>query len=235
MTSRFAGVTRWFLYLLVASIVIGAGVAIVIVLGGQWGWFETQILTTTATIGVASIFGMACAAAAGRSGSPLPIVGVALAAIAAGMLVVAIWTEDRGDLYLRVTASVSIFAAAAAWASVVSLARLTPGHRWSQWLAGASAFAFAAIVSAMLFVEQLDETVFRALAVVGILTTAFGLLVPVFHFLDRRAVAAAAAEPAEAAEPTAPDTLEEIDAELAALRAQVAELEARRAALSADG
>jgi hypothetical protein len=229
VTSRFAGVTRWFLYLLIASIAIGAVLAIIIVLGGNWGWFESQVLLTTGVIAGASVLGMACAAASGRSGSLLPLVGVALAAIGAGLLIFGIWVGDLGDYYWRSTASVCIFAAAAAWASVVSLARLTPGHRWSQWLAGATAFVFAAMLVGIIFGEPSDDAIVRALAVVGILTAAFGLLVPVFHFLDRHAFATPAAEPMQ------PDSLEAIDAELADLRHRMAELEARRAALTTQG
>lgn len=232
MTSRFAGVTRWFLYLLVASIAIGAVLAIVIVIAGTWGYFETRVLMTTGAIALASILGMACAAASSRYGSPLPFVGVGLAALTGVLLIVGIWTPSPVDLFWRVTASVGVLAGASAWASVASLARLTPGHRWSQWLAGGTVFAFAAIVVGIIFLEPQGEAVYRALAVVGILTAAFGLLVPVFHFLDRHAFVAPATE---AAAPMPADTLEAIDAELAGLRAQVAELEARRAALSADG
>lgn len=231
MTSRFAGVTRWFLYLLIASIAVGALLAIVIVLGGTWGYFESRVLMTTGAIALASILGMACAAASSRSGSPLPFVGVGLAALTGVLLIVGIWMDNPGDAFWRVTASVGVLAGASAWASVVSLARLTPGHRWSQWLAGATVFAFAAIVVGIIFLEPQDDAVYRGLAVVGILTAAFGLLVPVFHFLDRHAFAAAPVP----AHPMPPDTLAAIDAELAELRAQVAELEARRAALSADG
>jgi hypothetical protein len=156
-------------------------------------------------------------------------VGVALAAIGAGLLIFGIWVGGLGDVYWRSTASVCIFAAAAAWASVVSLARLTPGHRWSQWLAGATAFLFAAMLVGIIFGEPSGDGIFRALAVVGILTAAFGLLVPVFHFLDRNAFADAAAEP------MLPESIEAIDAQLAELRDRVAELEARRAALGAGG
>lgn len=232
MSSRLAGVTRWFLYLLIASIAIGAVLAIIIVLGGNWGWFESQVLLTTGVIAGASVLGMACAAASGRSGSWLPLIGVGLAAVGAALLIFGIWVGDLGDAYWRSTASICILAAAAAWSSVVSLARLTPGHQWSQWLAGATAFVFALMVVGIIFGEPSGDVIFRALAVVGIVTAASGLLVPVFHFLDRHAFAEVANGPMSSAEPT---TLEDIDTEIAELRQRIEELEARRSALGAGG
>jgi hypothetical protein len=207
---------------LIASIGLGAVLAIVIVLGGNWGWFETRVLLTTGTIAVASIFGMACAAAMGRSGSWLPGVGILLAVVAAVMLIAGMWTEAQSEEYWMITASVSIFATAASYGAIVGLGRLLPGHRWSQWLAAAAALLFAAIIVGILWNEVSADGVFRALAVVGILTAAFGLLVPVFHFLDRR----------QTAQPAPPaDSLQAIDTELADLRRRLAELEARRTAL----
>ena len=151
---------------------------------------------------------------------------IVLALGAGVMLIAGMWVEAQSTDFWRLTASASIFATAASYGAIVSLGRLLPGHRWTQWLATVAALLFAAIIVGIVWGEVSSDGVFRGLAVVGILTAAFGLLVPVFHFLDRRQIAAAVGEAGRAE-----DSLEAIDTELAALRARVAELEARRAAL----
>ena len=68
---------RRILYLLIGSILFGAVLGLVIVLRGEWSWFEVRVMITAATIAAASIGALACdmahaareqPAAAGRTG-----------------------------------------------------------------------------------------------------------------------------------------------------------------------
>lgn len=219
---QFKVVTRWFLYLLIGSIGVGTVLAIVIVLAGNWGWLETHILLTTGVIALTSVLGMACGAAIARVRAwGLPGIGIGLAVLAAGLLIIGIWVEPTDSAYWKATTTVSILAVAFAHTSLLALARLQDSLRWIQLAAYGAVFLFAFILIGILITETSNDGVVRFLAVVGILDAAFTLLVPVVHFLNRRA-------PSGAPEPMV--DVAAIDAEIASLQARIAELEAAREA-----
>lgn len=227
---RFARVTRWFLYLLVASIAVGALLAIVIVLAGNWSWFETRVLLTTAVIAAASVSGMACGAAMSRIRALwLPGIGIGLAFLGAALVIAGMWVEVGSEDYWRWTAAVAIFAVSSAHVALLAIARLQPSHRWVQLVAYAAIFLFALILVSVIFSSSPDDAIVRVLAVVGIVDAAFTLLVPVVNFLDRRATSEAAVAPEEHAETAISGTdLGSIDAEIAHLKARIADLERQR-------
>jgi hypothetical protein len=228
-SDRFSRVTRWFLYLLIGSIGIGAVLAIWIVLAGNWGWFEARVLLTAGVVAAGSVFGMACGAAISRSRAGfLPAAGIGLAVLGSVLLVVGMWIEIDSDGYWRSAASVCIVAAATAQVALLSLARLAPARQWIQLTAYGVALAFAALIVAVILFTLDDDATLRILAVVGILDAAMTLLVPVIHFLDRRAVDSTELRPME------PPDLAAMDSEIAHLRARLAELEAARRAADED-
>jgi hypothetical protein len=234
-TSRFAKLTRWFLYLLIASIGVGAMLAMGIVMAGDWSWFEIRILLTTGTVAAASICGMASAAALSRGRSAtLPAIGIGLALLAGATLIAGMWFEvDSGD-YWRFTASVSSFAVTVAHVAVLLLARLRPSHAWIQLTAAGAALVFAAILVLIITSDTAAaESTLRALAVVGIADVAFSLMVPIMHFLDRRSPLPASAEPTEPMGADARNAAA-LDREIARLGARLNELERQRAALLAE-
>lgn len=213
------GVTRWFLYLLIASIGIGAVLAMGIVVFGNWGWVETRILLTTSVIAVGSILAMACAAATARVSVPaLPAFGLGLVMLAGVLLVGGMWAEAASSDYWKWAASMSILAVASAHASLLALARLADSLRRIQPIAYAVTFTFAGVLIFIIVGGNSDDGIIRTLAVIGILDAALTVLVPVAHFLSR-------GNPRDR-EPMDPAI---IDAELAQLRARIVELEAARA------
>ena len=236
----FSNLTRWFLYLLIGSIAVGAALSIYAILAGSWGWVETRIILTAGTIAAASLCGMACGAAISRNRYAwLPGFGIALAIIGAAMLVAGLWMEAQSADYWKATASVCIMAIALGHVALLSIARVLPAHEWVQWLAGGLAVSFAAILVVIINATHVDDGTVRLLAVVGILDAAMTLVVPIVYFLDRRAFRAAQAlAPATSPAPTAgsgpisPD-LATLDAEIARLQARLDELEARRRAILA--
>jgi hypothetical protein len=220
------GATRWFLYLLIASIAAGALLAIGIVLFGEWGWLEVRVLLTAGILAAGSVLGMACAAATGRVAVPaLPAIGIGIVLLAGVLLLGGIWAEPTVFEYWKYTASVSILAVGSGHASLLSLARLPGSRRWVQVAAYAAIFAVAGTLIFIIFGEISDEGVFRLLAVLGIVDAAFTLVVPVVHFLSRGLV--------EDQPPMADhQDLAQIDAELARLRQRIAELQTARAAIT---
>jgi hypothetical protein len=236
-TGGFAQVTRWFLYLLIASIGVGALLAILVILAGNWSWFETRVLLTTGSVAGASVCGMACGSAMSRYRSPwLPGIGIGLAILAAVMLIAGMWTEAASSGYWRATASVAIFAVAVAHVALLSIARVQPSHRWVQLVAGGAALTFAALLVLIINASHVDDGTVRLLAVVGILDAALTLVVPIVYFLDRRSgvQTGGGTEPdgIEGSGSLPPSDVASIDAEIARLQAQIDELRARRQAMS---
>jgi hypothetical protein len=228
-SDRFSRLTRWFLYLLIGSIGIGAVLAIWIVLAGNWGWFEARVLLTAGVVAAGSVVGMACGAAISRSRAGfVPAAGIGLAVLGSVLLIVGMWIEIDSDGYWRSAASVCIVAAATAQVALLSLARLAPARQWIQLAAYGVALAFAALIVGVILFTLDDDATLRILAVVGILDAAMTLLVPVIHFLDRRAVDRTEVRPME------PPDLAAMDSEIAHLRARLAELEAARRAADED-
>lgn len=227
-TDRFARLTRWFLYLLIASIAIGAVLAIAIILAGNWDWTATRILLTAGTVAGASMVGMACGAAMSRYRTVwVPALGTGLGLLAAVLIVIGMWAELASGDYWRATASVSIFAVASAHVALLSIARLVPAHGWVQIIAGGASLMFAGILVAIVYSTSVGSGTFQLLAVIGIVAAAFTLIVPIVHFLDRRALQRTEGEIRPASIPPLASTQLDaaaIDAEIVQLQARLAEL-----------
>jgi hypothetical protein len=103
------------------------------------------------------------------------------------------------------------------------MARLANWFQWSLLVAYVSIFGVAAIIALMILGSDStgSEGIFRLLGVAAIIDGAFTILIPIFHWLSRGEFAARA--------PGSPATsLADIDAEIARLRARLAELERHR-------
>jgi Zn-dependent protease with chaperone function len=141
--------------------------------------------------------------------------------VGAALLIAGMWLEIDDGTFWRWTTAASILAVSCGHLSLLSIATLRPAHAWVQLVAYALIFGFAVIVIGIIFSDTGSDWVVRTLAVVGILDAAFTLLVPVVYFLDRRGLPVTITDDAG---------LAELDAEIARLRSQLAELEARREA-----
>jgi hypothetical protein len=229
-------VKRTFLYALIASIVLSAGLGILAILAGNWGWLEIRVLLTTVTISAASICGLGCGAYLAVGGHRgLPMTGIALAIGAAALIIFGMWTEVTTEAYWKAAASLSVFAVACGHLSLLSMARLAEQFRWSLVTAYVVIFGVAALIVAMILGEPRGEAMFRLLAVAAIIDAAITILVPVFHWMSRMHGAAAMPAFAVAGDAAAADIDSRraaIDEEIAALKKRIAELERQRAAIS---
>ena len=118
----------------------------------------------------------------------------------------------------KLTVSVCVFAIACAHLSLLSMARLAEWFAWSLFAAHAVIFGVAALISGIVLFEAEGDGIFRLLGVAAIVDAALTVLVPVFHRLSRGEDRSAAS----------------IDAEIARLRARIAELEAGRRSARED-
>lgn len=206
---------KFFLYLLIASIAVSALLGIGVILLGDFGEFETKILLTTLTITCTSILGLACGAylETGR-GKVIPVGGIAFAVLSAVLWVYLIWQNIvLEELFIRTLFSATILAVSCSLVSLVSLAKLDKRFLWSRYAFHVSAWSLTALLLYFSWSEfdAISEILSRTMGVLSIIVAALTVVTPVFHRLsDQKSEA------------------EEIDAEIARLRARIEELEKQK-------
>jgi hypothetical protein len=210
---------RLFLYLLIGSVSLSALIGIGVLLFGNFGNFEVRVLMTTLTITVTSILGLACGAylESGRS-REMPLAGILFAVAAAVMTLLIIWNVfDRWEDFIKATATATLLALCCSHLSLLSLARLDKRFAWSRVAAFFCVWILAAILLYLMWWEPEGDSdlVFRVIGILSILIAAVTVITPVFHKLS-----------------ASEDEAAEIDAEIERLKAKIAELEVRKAALN---
>jgi hypothetical protein len=224
MTINAAQLTKSFLRVFIVSIIVTALSGIMAISApGAFGWVEARILATTATIAGASVLGLSCGGCLTRGHRVLPTAGLILNGLAALLLLAGIWTEIHSELYWKSTASVVIFAVACAHLSMLFMANLAGGYRWTYIVAYQLIFGLAVLLVAAIFFELFERAnFFRLVGVVSILVAAVTLLVPIFHYLSRDQFASERADR---------DAVFAVDEEIAKLKKRLMELEQRRSTL----
>ena len=184
---------------------------------------EFKIFLTTAIIAGASICGLACGGCLTRGHRMLPGAGLVLTGVAAVLLLVGMWVEIYSEVYWKVTSSVSFFAVACAYLSMLFMANLAGGYRWAYLVAYQLILGLAALLAAGVVFEFFEnERYWRLSGVVSILVAAITLLIPVFHRFSREEVAEQQA---------AGDPLFAVDEEIGQLKKRLIELESKRRVL----
>jgi hypothetical protein len=209
---------RVFLYLLIASVALGALFGIGVILFGDFGSFEVRVLMSSLTITAASILGLACGAYLEQHGNRiLPLAGIALSIAAAVMAFFIIWDVlDDSEPFIKTFLSSLLLAAACSHLSLLMLAKLDARFAWAR----IAAFVFVGMLAALLLYiiwvqpPESNDVVARTLGVLGILVASITVITPVFHKLSNVDAG-----------------VEAIDAEIAKLRSRIAELEAKRSGL----
>lgn len=177
-----------FLKLLIASVAVSAAFGIVVILFGDFGYFEVRVLMTTLTVTVTSILGLACGACieAGR-GRLLSIAGIAFSILSALALFLIIWNAlDDSEIFVKSTLTLIIFAVTCSHLSLLSIALLDRRFVWSRYVAFICDLSLAAILLYILWFEpeSSGDTVMRIIAVMSILIAAITVITPVFHKLS---------------------------------------------------
>jgi MFS family permease len=143
-----------------------------------------------------------------------------LTAIAAVLLMVGMWVEVNSEWYWKATVVVSVYAVGCSHLSMLFLADLAPGYRWAYVVAYQLILGLATLLSAIAVFEQESyESGWRLTGALSILVAAITLLVPVFHYMSREAIAAAK---------HSDDPVCAVDEEIAWLKKRLIELESRR-------
>jgi hypothetical protein len=209
---------KFFLYLLIVSVAISALLGIGVVLFGNFGDFEARILMTTSVITCMSILGLACGAnLEADRGKILPVAGIALSIVSAGLCTYLIWAGKYNETAGKITVTTSLVAAVCAHLSLISLARLDSRFSWAFYVVFAADWILSAILLFILWFEPSSDSdvVARLIGVLGILIAALTIMTPVFHRLSRKVIES-----------------DQIDTEIAQLKARIEELERRKAEIA---
>jgi hypothetical protein len=186
--NRVDRIKRVLLYILVASVLLGAGLGIAAVLRNTWTWFEVRVLLTTAILAGASVCGLACDLSRTPQGwNLLPITGLMLTLAATAVLLSLIWdtpvTHGAADFLSRAAWCLSVAAIATAHVSLLSVARLAPRFFWMFPVAYVVIYGLASMLCAVAISERVEEQI-RPIAVLAILDVAVTLVIPLLHRLS---------------------------------------------------
>lgn len=210
---------KFFLYLLIASVAFSAIVGIFVILFGNFGEFETKILLTTLAVTVTSILGLACGAyLETKRGRLLPILGITFSAISAVLWIFLVWYGTaHNDFFAKMLLSINLFAAACSHISLLSIARLDRKFIWSHYAVHISVWSLTAILLYSIWqnFENISDFQTRIIGVLSIVIAALTIITPILHWLSGQKTES-----------------EEIDAEIAGLKARIEELEKQKAEIS---
>jgi hypothetical protein len=210
---------KFFLYLLISSVAISALLGIGVILFGDFGKFEVRVLMTTLTVTVTSVLGLAGGACLEtKRGRILPGCGIIFAVLSAILWIVFIWNDfSDEELLIKIGFSITILAFSCSHISLLSIARLDRRFLWSRYGAHLSVWTLTAILLGITWANsrETNEFILRAISVLSIIIAALTIVTPIFHRLSQQLPKA-----------------EEIDAEIARLRARIEELEKQKAELS---
>ncbi len=174
------------LKLFIAFLGITALVAIVCVLGGEFGELEVKILLTSLTISAASICAMSCAAFMGkRKLVELGFVGIGLAMVSAALVILGMWSEISAAGFWKTTITCIVLAVGLAHVLLLLMPELDASQRWVQPVV-ALAIAVLALQIIVAVVAEIDEeSYYQFLAAVAILVGLGTLVIPILMRLRK--------------------------------------------------
>ncbi|MBT7304154.1 MAG: hypothetical protein HN849_31770 [Victivallales bacterium] len=163
-----------------------AAIAVVSVLGGDFGETQVKVLLTTLTISAASMCAMACAAfIEKREQRELGLAGISLAIVSALLTILGIWSEASSERYWKLVLTFVVFAVAFAHVFMLLLPSLSERHSWFQALSSVSIAILACQIIFAFWAEVSDDFYYRLLAVVSIIVALETLTVPILMKLGR--------------------------------------------------
>jgi hypothetical protein len=206
---------KFFLYLLIASVAFSALLGIGVILFGDFGETESKILLTTLIVTITSILGLACGAyLETKRGRILPVGGIFLAILSAILWAIFIWGNVANERFFIQTAfSATLLAASFSHISLLSIAELKRKFRWAFYAAHFSVWSLTTILLWIIWADLKgdSELVTRTIGVLSIIIASVTIITPIFHKLSNQT-----------------QNSEEIDREIARLRARIEELEKQR-------
>jgi hypothetical protein len=182
------------LALFFASVAVNAVLGIYAVLAPDFGETQGKILGTSLCVTGAVLIALACEPAWERNLLGLvPPAAATLGALGFVVAIAGIWTGHESETWTRVMATIFTLAAAGVVASLLALARVSPRHEWLVKVTFVLLGVGAVLYGALVWIDDPPSSFLRALGVAAIALAAFTVTVPVVHWIDRGALAAARA------------------------------------------
>ena len=173
---------------ILASIAIGAAVAIVALLGvevGDTGW---KIVGTAFSITGAALVALPPVAAWERDRLAwLPIVGVAASAVGFALVIAGIWIQPDSEVLWKIPVTFIITAVAISGTSLLEFARIEPRQHWVLTVTRVMLGVVALMLTVAIWGEIEGSGYWRGFGVASVLLAAFLASVPVLHRSSRRA------------------------------------------------
>ena len=121
-------ILRW---LILTSVAVGALLAVVALLGAEFGEIHAKIIGTSFSVTGAGMLALASLSAWERSRlGPLPGIGAATTIAGVALLIVGIWLETESEAYWKTMGTLLVVATAVALVSLLSLGRLAHRYQW---------------------------------------------------------------------------------------------------------
>ena len=176
-------VKRGFLYALIGSVSVGASMAIFAIVFELYWWGDRAVvsaLTLVAASGCWTACGVYLKSARERA---LPLLGVALAPVAAAAVLLTIWVEsDSDEILWKTTVTLCVFAVAVAHLCLLFTARLAARFQWAFAVAYVVSFFLTAHLTLIIWFDAgLSIFLVWAATLDGAITT----VIPIFHRLSR--------------------------------------------------
>ena len=168
------------------SVVVWALLAVLALLGGEFGDTQWKILLSSMLVTAAAAVALACAVPLyeGHLG-PIPWIGIGASAVGFGLMILGIWADTSWDGALKLALSLVILAVAIGAIGLVDGARVRVAHQWVVRVSqGLVAFGGALLIAAV-WGEIDNEWFWRLTGVVLVLTAAGVVSVPVLHRMAR--------------------------------------------------
>ncbi|MDP6606652.1 MAG: hypothetical protein QF664_10400 [Dehalococcoidia bacterium] len=174
------------LWVLIASVVVGALMGVWALLSGDFDETDGRLLGTTFSVTGAAALVIVFGRALERPGlGRLPYGGFALTAVSFVAIVAGIWAEVDAGWYWKLATSLTVVTLTAAHASLVSPAGLAVAFRWVARAAIGTGIVLALLILVMMWVPASSDAIWRGIGVFAILSSAASIAVPVMRRLSR--------------------------------------------------
>jgi hypothetical protein len=173
---------------MIGSVILGAILGIGLVWRGIWSWWETRVMLTTTTIAIASFGGLACELSRTKHGSNfLPLIGLALTLVSAGLWLIAIWFEPPflGYVFGKLNTTLTIFAVATVHVCLLTLMSLSDRFRWVMFIAIQAIYGLALLMSLNIMLQIQNSDVLRLIGVISIVVAALTIVIPLLHRISK--------------------------------------------------
>jgi len=174
------------LYSFLGFLCLTALFTIYVVLIGEFGQFEINVLFTTTVVAVCSVASMCCAAYGQKLTCQIfPLLGIALSVLAGLLMIIDIWAWFRNEFYWKISWSLATLAIASALFSVLALPTLREKHRWVQRAAGVVIALLGGLILLVIFggesTELIEQIISKSIAVLSVLLALVTLTIPILY------------------------------------------------------